>query len=53
MRPQLHADLRFAKLRLCGPLAQLEEHLTLNQKHPVPLGVKEFVSKIGLYARVA
>ena len=29
---KLHRNLRFAKLRLRGPLAQLAEQLTLNQQ---------------------
>jgi len=37
MRPQLHADRRFAKLKLCGPLAQLEEQLTLNSRPGMPM----------------
>ena len=51
MRPQLHADLRFAKLKLCGPLAQLEEQLTLNQ--PVtgssPVRLTRYATKVGAY----
>jgi len=33
----LHSDLGFVKLGMLGPLAQLAEQLTLNQRLDVPL----------------